>query len=513
MNLSFISTIVTILALATPAFAEISTSNNDDRLAKLQTVFPEIDAVYKEYALENHIPSYAYGIILDGKLVSSGCGGFTDLEKKNPVTTHSMFRIASMTKSFVAMAILKLRDEGQLRLDDEISLYIPEIQMNLVTDDSPAVTIRDLLTHSSGLPYDDPWADRQLDATDDAFNALLKNGISFSTPTGTAYEYSSLAYALLGKIIKEVSGLSYQKYIADHIWQPIGMTEVTWNFTDIAPSQLVHGFSWTLDGWKEEELLSDGAFGSMGGMITSIESFSQYIALHQSAWPPRSDVESALIKRSSLREMHQPWRFVDLEPHFKNLEGRTSVHTYAYGYGLRWARDGQGRVFVGHSGGLPGFGSNWFFMPEYGLGVVFFANVTYAPTMKFNLAVLDKLVVSAQLSPRQLQPSTLLQEKHAALVALLPDWKNAEASGLFAENFFLDRSIDSLRKETQQIFAKAGRIISVGDLVAESQLKGHFIVKCETSDVRINFSLTPETLPLIQQFKMSLDNLHTKSSR
>lgn len=501
------------LPVTTPLVEEVSntylspTFNDADRLLKLKAVFPEIDAIYQQYAKENHFPGYAYGIILDGKLVHIGCEGVMDREKRDPVTAHSMFRIASMTKSFVAMAILKLRDEGRLRLDDPVSVYISEIQENLLTEDAPNITIRDLLLHSSGLPFDDPWADRQLDITHAEFEAFLENGLSFSTPTGTSYEYSSLGYALLGEIIRKVSGISYEQYIADNIWQPIGMREASWNFTDIPASQLVHGYRWIREDWKEEPLLSDGAFGAIGGVITSIESFSRYVALHQFAWPPRDEMEAVPIRRSSIREMHQPWRFIDLVPNFKNLEDRTCIHTYAYGYGLFWARDSHGRVFVGHSGGLPGFGSNWFMMPEYGLGVVSFANVTYAPMTKINLGVLDKLVVAAQLNPRKLPPSKILQERQKALLQLLPDWEDALASSFLAKNFFLDHSLDFLKKETIEIFAKAGKIISVGDVVPESQLKGHFVLKGEVMNLRINFSLTPEVPPLIQEFQIGAEEL------
>ncbi|QLZ69929.1 serine hydrolase [Legionella sp. PC1000] len=86
------------------------------RLTKIQAVVPVIDKMYQNYAEKNHVPGYVYGIILDGRLVHTGRGGFTDIAKKTPVTTQSMFRIASMTKGFTAMAVLKLRDEGKLRL-------------------------------------------------------------------------------------------------------------------------------------------------------------------------------------------------------------------------------------------------------------------------------------------------------------------------------------------------------------------------------------------------------------
>ena len=91
-----------------PAFADA------ERLKKIETYFPVVEKIYKEYAEKYHFPGYAFGIMVDGKLVYSGSGGYTDIEKKIPATTKSMFRIASMSKSFTAMAIVKLRDEGKL---------------------------------------------------------------------------------------------------------------------------------------------------------------------------------------------------------------------------------------------------------------------------------------------------------------------------------------------------------------------------------------------------------------
>ena len=112
-------------------------------------------------------PGLAFGIVVDGKLVYTGNYGYTDIEKKIPVTSSSLFRIASMSKSFTAMAILKLRDEGKLNLDDPAYLYIPELKnLKYPTADAPPITIRHLLTHGAGFPEDNPWGDRQLADTD-----------------------------------------------------------------------------------------------------------------------------------------------------------------------------------------------------------------------------------------------------------------------------------------------------------------------------------------------------------
>ncbi|MEI8365353.1 MAG: serine hydrolase domain-containing protein [Parachlamydiaceae bacterium] len=471
------------------------------RQAKIQVLFPEIEGMYQAYADKHHFPGYAYGVMVDGKLAHSGGGGFIDLDKKIPATPQSIFRIASMTKSFTAMAIIALRDEGLLTLDDLVSFYIPVMQNWKLTEDSPELTIRDLVIHSAGLPNDDPWADRELDRTDEELIALLTKGISFSRVTGIHYEYSNLGYTILGYIIKQVTGMSYGKYISEKICQPLGMDKVYWDFTNVPESQLAHGYKW-IDGiWKEEQLLPDGIYGAMGGMLTSIQAFSQYAGWHQSAWPPRNDVETGPVKRSSVREAHQPCK-LNLETTHSNDQSLNQ--TKGYGYGLRWMRDSQGKVFLGHGGGLPGFGSNWHIMPDYGIGVILFANVTYAPTYEVNKDVLEKLVAGAQLLPRQLPPSHLLQEKQKALVELLPAWENAEKKGLFASNFFLDYSIDALRKETNDLYAKAGKVLSMGNLFPENQLSGYFIMKCENADLRVSFSLTPENPPLVQQLQIRI---------
>jgi CubicO group peptidase (beta-lactamase class C family) len=169
--------------------------------------------------------------MLDGKLVYSGAGGFADIEKKVPATTQTMFRIASMSKSFTAMAILKLRDEGKLKLDDAVEKYIPELKGQRLTSDAPVITIRNLLTHSAGLPEDNPWGDRQLADTDEELLSLLRNRVSLSNVPSVAYEYSNLGFAILGHIIKKVSGISYEEYIRKNIWQPLGMNQAEWEYT------------------------------------------------------------------------------------------------------------------------------------------------------------------------------------------------------------------------------------------------------------------------------------------
>src|SRR5690606_4962607 len=127
-----------------------------------------------KFMTERHVPGAAWGIVIDGKLAHLGVSGYRDLDTKAPVTADSVFRIASMTKSFTAMAVLKLRDEGKLSLDDPAEQYVPELKhLQYPTSDSRRITVRDLLSHATGFPEDNPWGDQQLAATEAEFTRML----------------------------------------------------------------------------------------------------------------------------------------------------------------------------------------------------------------------------------------------------------------------------------------------------------------------------------------------------
>ena len=480
---------------------EVYAQANNIRIKNIEAAFPVIDEIFSRYASQNHFPGLVYGLIADGKLIHTGNIGYANISQKKSADSKSAFRIASMTKSFTAMAILKLRDEGKLKLDDPVYLYIPEMKaQKYLTTDAPVITIRNLLTHGAGFPEDNPWGDRQLAKTDDELIGMIKTGISFSNNPGLKYEYSNMGFAILGYIIKKVSGLSYDSYITKNILEPVGMLHTYFEYSKVPSSELAHGYRRLNEQWIEQPMLHDGTYGAMGGMITSIEDFAKYASLQLSAWPPRNDMDNGPIKRSSLREMQFPWNISGLNPQYKFLSGRVCPVVTAYSYGLAWTKDCENRIYVGHSGGLPGFGSNWRIMPEYGIGVISFSNLTYAPASFINMQILDTLIAVAKLQPSQLPASAILNQRKNELINLLPGWKNPEKTHIFAENFFMDYFPDSLRKEAMAIFNKAAKIINIEELIPENNLRGSFIMKGENNDIEISFTLTPENPPLIQEY-------------
>jgi CubicO group peptidase (beta-lactamase class C family) len=120
--------------------------------------------------------------------------------------------------------------------------------------------------------------------------------------------------------------MRYQDYIKKNIWEPLGMKTTTYEYGDVAPDRLAHGYRWLNEKWNEEVLLhdtKDGSWGAMGAMISSIDEFANYMAFHLSAWPPNNAPDNGPIKRSSVREMHHPWRFAGFNPNYKYPDGRT----------------------------------------------------------------------------------------------------------------------------------------------------------------------------------------------
>ena len=474
-----------------------------DRIARVRAALPVVEKLYRDYAAQRHIPGLGFGVVVDGQLIFGSGAGVNNLTSKTPATAQSQFRIASMTKSLTAMAILKLRDEGKLRLDDPAANYVPELRgVTPLTTDAPPITVRHLLTHAAGFPEDNPWGDRQLADSEAEFTQFLKGGLSLSNVPGIAYEYANLGFSLLGRIISNVSQQPYQQYITQNILRPLGMNSTIWDYRQADPNRFVTGYRWQEEQWLPEIPLADGSWGAMGGLITTVDDFGKYMALHLSAWPARNDPETGPVKRSSLREMQQPWNFRGLKEAYKYPSGRTVAQTGSYAYGLGWTRDSDGRVNVGHSGGLPGYGSEWQILPDYGIGVVACASLTYASPRGLNTAALDTVITLAGLKPRPVVISAILRQRQAELLRLLPTFNGAETSGIFAENFFPDTPIALRQKALKQVFDKIGRVVRVSEMMPENNLRGTFQIEGERGNLNVFFTLTPEKNALIQQLDL-----------
>jgi CubicO group peptidase (beta-lactamase class C family) len=285
------------------------------RAEKVAAVLPEIDKLYTDLAREKHLPGVVWAVLLDGKVIHSQALGYADAARKIPAAMDTRFRIASMSKNFVAMAALRLRDEGKLKLDDPVAKYLPELRsLRLPTSDSPALTIRQLMTMSTGLPEDNPWGDRQMALSNAALEKFVGAGLSFSNAPDTAYEYSNLGYVMLGKVVSKVSKMRFQDYVTKHILLPLGMKDTVWEYASVADGKLALGYQWLNDGWVAEPMLHDGDAAAMGGMLTTMDDFARYMAFHLDAWPARDGADPGPVRRATVREMHMPRVFAGMAP-------------------------------------------------------------------------------------------------------------------------------------------------------------------------------------------------------
>ena len=184
--------------------------------------FADVDTLAAGYQQRGGQPGLAYGIVVDGELVHAGGLGERHLGGPPP-DAGTVFRIASMTKSFTASAILALRDDGALMLDDLAEDYVPELRdWPPVSPDAARISIRHLLTMTAGFPTDDPWGDRQQGLPLEEFAHLLANGVGFNWAPGTRFEYSNLGYAILGRVITAVTGVGYPDYVRRRLLIPAG---------------------------------------------------------------------------------------------------------------------------------------------------------------------------------------------------------------------------------------------------------------------------------------------------
>ena len=275
-----------------------------ERKQKLLQALPRIETLMSDQIKEMGIPGLAYGIVIDDEVVLAKGLGLRDVTTGAPVDADTVFRIASMTKSFTALAILKLRDAGKLSLDDPVGRYVPEVgTWQLPTNDSGPITIRHLLSHTAGLPEDNPQGDRVLDMTPEGFSAWLKAGIPFASATGSEFEYSNLGFMILGSVVTRVSGRPFQTYVTEEILLPLGMRSTYWSLAAVPKDRLAHGYRKDKESLVAEPMLEDGAGAAMGGLMTSSRDLARYVAMMLSAYPARDELERAPALRRTLREM------------------------------------------------------------------------------------------------------------------------------------------------------------------------------------------------------------------
>ncbi len=486
--------LLAVLILALPPAAHAATPS--------PAALSEVDRIFADWRLASHAPGLAYGIVADGKLVYAKGLGVLDTASNRPVANDSLFRIASMSKAFTALAILKLRDEGKVVLDAPAENYVPELKAwKYPTTDAPKITVRNLLTHSAGFVEDNPWGDRQQVLTEPEFTAMLKDGVSFARGPGLGMEYSNLGYALLGRIISNVSGVRYQDYIRRELMVPLGMGSTTYDIFASPPQRRAIGYRWVGTGWSREPDMRDGAFGAMGGVETSADDYAKWVAFLLSAWPARDGPETGPVKRSTVREIVTGANFAAGTMRAAAIGGAPCRQSVAYGMAWRVVDDCDlGRV-VTHTGGYPGYGSVVMLLPEKGVGVFAFSSRTYGgPSLPAFRAMLA--LQRAGALPDLAAPVT--PELTAAYEAARRVWASGDIAGApLANNMLMDRDAASWKSRLAALKAEVGACAVTTGIIPVSAVEGRFAWTCEHGGVTGRVQRAPTGAFLIQALEFN----------
>jgi CubicO group peptidase (beta-lactamase class C family) len=428
-------------------------------------------------------PSIAWGVLVDGALVD-GEG------------TDTVYRIASMTKSFTAATVLALRDQGAWRLDDPVAWHAPELATVRGPRGSAAVTLAHLLSMSSGLATDDPWADRHLHIATAEIDAIYAAGPTFAARPGDAFEYSNLGYAMLGRAVLRATGRHVRDLVDEWFLRPLGMHDTTW--TEPAHDRWARPHR-VEDGRivaDPDTPLGDGELAPMGGLWSTVADLARWVAwLDADLDVPAGGPAGSPAFRREMQRMH-------------TYQGRVEVASLlapsGYGYGLGLRDDDRLGAVAGHSGGLPGYGSNMRWVRGRGVGAIALANTTYAPMSVLTLRMLHLLadhdVVPAPRAPAAPQ----LQAAATALVALCNDWSDDAAAALFADNVDPDESLARRAAALARLRATHGTLL-IEQVHAERATSGVVTVRGEASEatLQIEVQLSPEPTPRVQWYEIS----------
>ncbi len=344
------------LALTTlePAFAQgkVSAAEHPDVQAaqRLFSAWLEGQIAYR------NLPGVVVGVVADQELVWAQGFGFADVRARVPMTPASKFRMASHSKLFTATAIMQLREQGKLRLDDPVSKYLPWFRVKPADPDDPPVTIEELLTHSSGLPREagSHWTTYEF-PTEAQLKALMPERQAAFAPE-VRWKYSNLAYTLAGMIVETVSGERWADYIRKHIYEPLGMHTSS---VDQNVPGLVTGYGRRMpDGSRAVMPFVDArGMAAATGITSTVEDMARFVSA-QFRKGPRGGAQ--ILSTASLREMH---RVRMLESNWTTGNG--------IGFAVRRAGD---KVYVGHGGGYPGYTTQTTIRLDGKVGVVVLTN-------------------------------------------------------------------------------------------------------------------------------------------
>ncbi|MFF7453260.1 serine hydrolase domain-containing protein [Kitasatospora sp. NPDC008115] len=340
---------------------------------------------------EGRTPSMVAAVVRDGRLVWSGARSMTD---GHAPTTDVQYRIGSITKTFVAVLVLRLRDEGLLDLADPVERHLPGTPAD-------GATVAQLLSHSAGLASETPgpWWERTDGALRPELADLLEEERPRRHPAGRLHHYSNPTYALLGALVERLRGEPWGEVLRREVLEPLGMDRTT-----LLPEH-PHAGGFAVHPWADvmlpEPLTDTGLMAPAGQLWSTAADLARWAAFLAAG-------DAKVLSADTLAEMRRPAVAPD-----------TDDWTETYGLGLQLVRR-DGRTLFGHGGSMPGFTAGLWISEADGLAALAFANATHGS--RTGQVAAELIAITAEHEPRIPEPWRPLPEVDEGLLALTGPW-------------------------------------------------------------------------------------------
>jgi CubicO group peptidase (beta-lactamase class C family) len=341
---------------------------------------------------DGRLPSLSACVFRDGEIDWAEAIGLADVEPHAKATSDTQYAVASITKTFTAAAVMQLRDEGKLELDDPLSRHLPGVA-------HPEPTLRRMLAHLSGLQREPPgevWETLEFPGEEELLARLAE--AEQVLPADAAWHYSNLAYALLGHVVTHASGTPLRAYVEDRLLRPLGLGRTTWGPTPpAARPYFVEPYS---DAVRREPELELGGKGGESGLYSTVEDLARWGSF-------LCDPDESVLQGSSVAEMHELRLMA--EPDW----------SLGWGLGIALWRRGE-RIFGGHTGGFPGFLSILVYSRRERIGAVLLTNSGRWPKLaETGLDLVEAALEELARPPEVWSPE---REPPAEVVPLLGRW-------------------------------------------------------------------------------------------
>jgi CubicO group peptidase (beta-lactamase class C family) len=349
----------------------------------LLSALKQVDVLTSAEFAKDNLGSVTIGVVSEGKLIWTRSYGYADAERKIPARRETVYRIGSVTKQFTALMLLQLVEAGRVHFSDPVEKYFPEV--NQIRDRfplAPPITLIQLATHTAGIarePDDSPTYTKGpvRDWEKTLIAALPRTKYAFEP--GTRYYYSNIGYAILGAALSRAAKHPYVDYLAQHIFEPLGMSQTAFEPSDKIRPALAKGYD-VQDGkadtaTPEREQQGRGYKVPNGAMYSTVDDLARFVAFELGEGPTN------VLKKA------------ELEANFKRIITSNARLSSAYGVGFVIERKGELLVF-GHGGTVAGYDALLAFERASKLGVIVLRNVSGGSFNSFELATqaLDKLV-------------------------------------------------------------------------------------------------------------------------